>query len=48
MLVIDKEIDSLCRIADRHYVLEKGEIVWAGTSGELLANESIQHTYLSV
>lgn len=48
MLVIDKEIDSLCRIADRHYVLEKGEIVWAGTSGELLADESIQHTYLSV
>lgn len=48
MLVIDKEIESLCRIADRHYILEKGEIVWAGTSDELLADESVQHAYLSV
>jgi branched-chain amino acid transport system ATP-binding protein len=48
MLVIDKEIESLCRIADRHYILEKGEIVWSGTSDELLADESVQHAYLSV
>ena len=48
MLVIDKEIESLCRIADRHYILEKGEIVWSGTSGDLMADESIQRAYLSV
>ncbi|TAK49092.1 MAG: ABC transporter ATP-binding protein [Xanthobacteraceae bacterium] len=48
MLVIDKEIDSLCRLADRHYIVEKGEVVWSGSSDELMSSETVQHTYLSV
>ena len=35
ILIIDKNIDDLTRIADRHFILEKGRIVWRGTSGKL-------------
>jgi len=35
ILIIDKNIDDLTRIADRHFILEKGRIVWSGTSGKL-------------
>jgi branched-chain amino acid transport system ATP-binding protein len=48
ILVIDKDVKALTRVADRHYVLEKGRVVWNGTSGELLANPDIQHRYLGV
>ena len=36
MLVVDKNIKDLARIADVHYVIEKGQIVWQGNSTELL------------
>ena len=36
MLVVDKNINDLARIADMHYVIEKGQIVWQGNSTELL------------
>ena len=48
MIVIDKEIDALVRFADRHFVIEKGEIVWRGDSAALEADTSIQDTYLGV
>jgi len=48
LLVIDKELDALCELADRHYVIEKGEIVWSGTTAQLVANPSIGETYLGV
>jgi branched-chain amino acid transport system ATP-binding protein len=48
ILVIDKDVKALTRVADRHYVLEKGRVLWNGTSGELLANPDIQHRYLGV
>jgi len=35
MLVIDKNLGPLSRLADRHYVLEKGRVVWQGSSGDL-------------
>ncbi len=38
ILIIDKNIDDLTRIADRHFILEKGRIVWSGTSGKLRAS----------
>ena len=34
--VVDKNINDLARIADMHYVIEKGKIVWQGNSTELL------------
>jgi branched-chain amino acid transport system ATP-binding protein len=48
ILLIDKDVRSLTRIADRHYVLEKGRVVWAGDSRELTENQEIQHRYLGV
>lgn len=48
ILVIDKHPEAMARIADRHYVMEKGKIVWTGTSQELTGNEEIQHRYLGV
>jgi branched-chain amino acid transport system ATP-binding protein len=48
ILLIDKDVRALVRIADRHTVLEKGRVVWTGTSAELSANEGVQHRYLGV
>jgi branched-chain amino acid transport system ATP-binding protein len=48
ILVIDKDVGALTRVADRHYVLEKGRVVWTGTSRELADNASVQHRYLGV
>jgi branched-chain amino acid transport system ATP-binding protein len=48
ILLIDKDVRALTRIADRHTVLEKGRVVWTGTSAELSANEGVQHRYLGV
>jgi branched-chain amino acid transport system ATP-binding protein len=48
ILVIDKDVKALTRVADRHYVLEKGRVVWSGSSKELAANAELQHRYLGV
>jgi branched-chain amino acid transport system ATP-binding protein len=48
ILVIDKDVRPLCRVADRHYVLEKGRVVWTGSSAELTGNRELQHRYLGV
>jgi branched-chain amino acid transport system ATP-binding protein len=48
ILVIDKDVHALTRIADRHYVLEKGRVVWTGTSAELTAAEDVQRRYLGI
>ncbi len=48
ILVIDKNVEALIGIADRHYLIERGRVVWSGTSGELAAVPEIQHRYLGV
>ena len=48
ILVIDKDVRALCRVADRHYVLEKGRVVWSGSSAQLAANRELQSRYLGV
>ena len=48
ILLIDKNVDALSRIAETHYILEKGQIVWTGTSDALRRDESVQHRYLGV
>jgi branched-chain amino acid transport system ATP-binding protein len=48
MLVIDKHVEALTRLADQHYVLERGRVVWNGTSADLRAREDIRHRYLGV
>ena len=48
MLVIDKYVRRLIRIADRHVILEKGRVVWTGSSDALDADRSLWHRYLGV
>jgi len=48
ILLIDKNVHALTRIADRHYIVEKGSVVWTGTSAELKADAEVQHRYLGV
>ncbi len=48
ILIIDKNLRALTRTADRHYVLEKGRVVWSGDSPELVADRDVQHRYLGV
>src|SRR6266850_971047 len=48
MLILDEDLRALTRIADRHYVLEKGRVVWSGVSAELAADRDLQHRYLGV
>ena len=48
ILVIDKDVNALTRVADRHYVLEKGRVVWSGGSAQLRDNRDVQHRYLGI
>lgn len=48
ILVIDKNVDALTRIADRHFIVEKGQVVWTGSSPELVASRDVQHRYLGI
>jgi branched-chain amino acid transport system ATP-binding protein len=48
VLLIDKNVAALTRLADRHYLIERGQVVWTGTSAELAAAPDIQHRYLGV
>jgi branched-chain amino acid transport system ATP-binding protein len=46
ILVIDKNVDALARIADRHVVLEKGRVVWRGTSDALRSDPAVKDRFL--
>ncbi len=48
MIVIDKNIGPLLDLADRHYVLEKGRVVWHGGSDALRAQPEVLQRYLGV
>jgi branched-chain amino acid transport system ATP-binding protein len=48
ILLIDKNVEALIRIADRHYLIERGRTVWSGNSQALAAAPELQHRYLGV
>ena len=48
ILIVDKNINDLARIADMHYVIEKGKIVWQGNSTELLKQKDYLGNKLGV
>lgn len=47
-IVIDKNVGALLKFADSHFVLEKGKVVWQGSSDELRAEPNIVHQYMGV
>ena len=48
LLLIDKNMDALCKIADYHYLMEKGAIAWEGTTAALRADARLKTRYLGV
>ncbi len=48
ILVIDKNVDALTTFADRHVVIEKGRVVWTGTTAEILATPDVKDRFLHV
>jgi branched-chain amino acid transport system ATP-binding protein len=48
ILVIDKYIERLVRLADRHTIIERGRVAWRGSSAELDADRDLWHRYLGV
>jgi branched-chain amino acid transport system ATP-binding protein len=48
ILIIDKNLDAIARLADHHYILDKGRVVWHGDSKSLLATTDLKSRYLGV
>jgi branched-chain amino acid transport system ATP-binding protein len=48
ILVIDKYVERLIRLADRHTIIERGRVAWRGSSRELDADHGLWHRYLGV
>jgi branched-chain amino acid transport system ATP-binding protein len=48
ILIVDKYVDKLIALADRQTLIERGRIVWHGTSAELAADHGIWHRYLGI
>jgi len=48
ILIVDKHLRALIELADRHVILEKGHVVWTGTSAALTADAQITQRYLRV
>ncbi len=48
ILVIDKNVDALLRLCDRHHIVEKGRVVWQGNSAALAADAAARDRYLSI
>jgi branched-chain amino acid transport system ATP-binding protein len=48
ILVIDKNVGALMRVADRHFLIERGRVVWKGSSAELASAPDVQRRYLGV
>jgi branched-chain amino acid transport system ATP-binding protein len=48
IFLIDKNLREVLRLADRHYVIERGCVMWSGTSAELAANYAHIHRFLGV
>ncbi len=48
ILVIDKYVERLIKLADRHVILERGRAVWQGSSAELHADRTLWSRYLGV
>jgi len=48
ILVVDKYIERLVKLADRHTIIERGRVAWQGSSAELDADRALWHRYLGV
>ena len=48
ILVVDKNLHDLVKLADVHFIMQRGQVVWSGTSEQLDADEDARHNYLGL
>ena len=48
ILVVDKNLHDLVKLADIHFIMQRGQVVWSGTSEQLDADEEARHNYLGL
>jgi branched-chain amino acid transport system ATP-binding protein len=48
ILIIDKNLNALMHLSDRHYIMEKGKVVWSGPTKEIAQNDELKARYLGV
>jgi branched-chain amino acid transport system ATP-binding protein len=48
ILVVDKYLERLVKLADRHTIIERGRVAWQGSSAELDADRNLWHRYLGI
>jgi branched-chain amino acid transport system ATP-binding protein len=48
ILVVDKNLHDLMRLADRHFIVQRGEVVWSGTSADLQSDQTARETWLGL
>ncbi|MEL7116908.1 MAG: ABC transporter ATP-binding protein [Pseudomonadota bacterium] len=48
ILVVDKNLHDLLKLADRNYIIQRGQVVWSGSSAELQADEDVRGRYLGL
>lgn len=46
ILVVDKNLNDLLRIADRHCIIQRGQVVWSGSGEEMQADTALRERYL--
>ena len=47
-MVVDKNLHDLMRLADRHFIIQRGKVVWSGTSADLEADTAVRERYLGL
>jgi branched-chain amino acid transport system ATP-binding protein len=48
ILVVDKNLHDLMRLADQHFIIQRGRTVWSGNSAQLQADSAARETYLGL
>ena len=48
ILLIDKNLNDLLKLADRHFIVEKGTVAWSGTSAQLSKSKKVQQEFLGL
>lgn len=48
VLLVEQNLEVCTQLADRHYVIEQGTIVYQGSNAQFLADDAVKDRYLSV
>ena len=48
ILLVEQNLEVCTQLADRHYIIEQGSIVYEGSNSDFLANEDVKDRYLGV